>query len=372
MTPTRVAIVGLGEAGHTLHLPALQGVSRVRVVGGCDLSPVMRTRAATAWGIPVFEDFGEMLSATTPDVVIVATPPDTHHSYGSEALRMGAHLICEKPFTSSLAEADDLLESATAAGLQVALNHEFREMPIFRAVRRAIQSGGSDPLLFVQVWQLMDRAPWDEPGWRGRLRHRTLYEAGVHLVDYLIALFGEQPVAVHASTSAGRADGGADAVALATLEFSRGRLASVVQNRLCRGEPQYFEIRADTGGASYRASFGGRARLLAGLFRSSTPSVRAEFGVSGLAWKEIGTRRTILARNPRNPGMLATRYVLEQTLIAFREGTPPPTDGHLGRSVLEVVVACYHSAATGRRVVLGGEETTRLRGLTMGVESEDV
>lgn len=367
MSVKTIAVVGLGNAGHTLHLPALAGIDGVEVVGACDLSADMRKRAADTWKVPVFESFETMLEKASPDVVIVATPPDTHRDYGLKTLRSGAHLICEKPFVSSLDEADDLIAAAEETGRRIALNHEFREMPIFRAVLDASDSGDTGRLVFAQVWQLMDLPPWAEPGWRGQMLQRTLYEAGVHLVDYLMALFGERPVAVQAWTSTcGVREGETDAVALVTLEFSDGRLANIVQNRLCKGETQYFEVRADTAGASLRASFGGRARMTAGLYRSSRPKVRVEFGISGMAWKEFGSDRRFLARNPKDPGMIATRYVLEKTLAAFRDGTAPPADAQCGRDVLEVIAACYHSASEGRRVALDSPEVKALSGLAMG------
>jgi len=143
-----------------------------------------------------------------------------------------------------------------------------------------------------------------------------------------------------------------DAVALASLEFSGGRLAQVVQNRLCKGETHYFEVRAELPDASLRASFGGRARLSAGLYRSTRPHVRLELGQAGLAWREVGTRRVPLARNPADPGMRATRLVFERTLEAFRSGGRPPASAEDGRDVLQVIAACYRSAATGQRVRL--------------------
>jgi predicted dehydrogenase len=196
---------------------------------------------------------------------------------------------------------------------------------------------------------------------------RTLYEAGVHLVDFLIALFGERPVAVQAWTSTcGVREGETDAVALVTLEFSRGRLAQIVQNRLCKGETQYFEVRADTTRASLRASFGGRARLSAGLFRSTRPHLRFEYGTAGIAWQETGTRRRFLARNPREPGMMATRLVLERTLTAFRTGGEPPASGEAGRDVLAVIGAAYRSAATGTRVIIDDSLLAELRDVHLG------
>jgi len=363
-SPFRVAVVGLGNAGHTLHLPALAGIANVQVVGACDIDAGRRDRAATTWNVPVYEDFDTMLARANADVVIIGTPPDSHASYCLKSFAAGAHVICEKPFVSSLDEADRVISAAEAAGKRVALNHEFREMPIFRAVRDA---AAPNDIVFAQVWQLMDLPPWAEPGWRGKMLQRTLYEAGVHLVDFLMALFGEKPRAVSGTVSTcGVREGDTDAVALVTLEFSRGRLAQVVQNRLCKGETQYFEVRADTPTASLRASFGGRARVTAGLHRSTRPHVRLDYGVSGMAWREVGNTRTLLARNPKEPGMIATRLVFEKTFEAFRTGSAPPASGEDARDVLEVIAACYHAAATGRRVRLEGTTPPELAGMRMG------
>jgi len=362
----RIAVVGLGNAGSTLHLPALAGMPDIEVVGAVDTDERRRSRAAATFKVPVFADLDSMLTAAKPDVVLIATPPQSHADFCLRALEAGAHVLCEKPFVSSLAEADRIIEAARVASRRVALNHEFREMPIFRALRDAVKP--SD-LLFAQVWQLMDLPPWAEPGWRGQMLQRTLYEAGVHLVDFLMALFGECPVSVSATTtSSGAREGASDAIALVTLTFSRGRVAHVIQNRLCKGETQYFEVRAETGEASWRASFGGRARVTAGLHRSTTPHVRMDFGVSGMAWKEVGNVRTTLARNPKDPGMVATRYVLEKSFAAFRDGTEPPASAEVARDVLTVIAASYVSSTTGRRMEISDATRAELSAMQMGVE----
>ena len=363
----RIALVGLGNAGFTLHLPALAALREHQVVGATDLDAARRDRASSQFRVPLFDDFDGMIAGAKPDVVLIGTPPSSHADYCIRALASGAHVICEKPFVSSLAEADRVLAAARAAGKRVALNHEFREMPIFRAVRDAVASGESGGLNFAQVWQLMDLPPWAEPGWRGEMLQRTLYEAGIHLVDFLIALFGERPAAVQAWTSTcGVREGETDAVALVTLQFSRGRLAQIVQNRLCKGETQYFEVRADTDRASFRASFGGRARVTAGLFRSPKPHLRVEYGIAGLAWREVGSRRTQLARNPREPGMIATRLVIERTLAAFASGGEPPASGDAGRDALAVIAAAYHSATTGARVSIDDALLGKLHDVHLG------
>ena len=364
MPKFRVALVGLGNAGFTLHLPALQGIVDAEVVGACDMDATQRDRAAKRFNVPTFGDFARMLAECKPDVVVIGTPPHTHCDYALQSLAVGAHVLCEKPFVSSLEEADRIIAASMNAGRAVALNHEFREMPIFRALREA---ANPTDIVFAQVWQLMDLPPWAEPGWRGQMVQRTLYEAGVHLVDFLMVMFGEKPVAVSATTSTcGVREGETDAVALVTLEFSRGRLAQIVQNRLCKGEPQYFEVRAETLTESLRASFGGRARVSAGLHRSTKPHVRIDYGVSGMAWSERGSQRKFLARNPKNPGMMATRLLMQETFAAFRNGTEPPASAQCGRDVLEVIVACYRSASTGERMVLNTPAVRALESVHLG------
>jgi predicted dehydrogenase len=368
----RVAVVGLGNAGHTLHLPALAGISSAKVVGACDLDTDRRARAEATWKVPTYASYDEMLERSRPDVVVVGTPPDSHAEYCLRALDAGANVLCEKPFVSSLAEADQVIRAAERAGRHVALNHEFRQMPIFRAIIDEARRQNEVPA-FVHVWQLMDLAPWMEPGWRGQMLQRTLYEAGVHLVDFVMALFDESPKSVVATVSTcGVREGKSDAVAVVTLEFSRGRLASIVQDRLCKGETQYFEVRAELPDSSLRASFGGRARVSAGLFRSTRPHARIEYGVSGLAWRETGARRQLLARNPKDPGMLATRFLFEKTFEAWANGTAPPASAHDGRSVLEVIGACYHSAALGRRIDIDDATRTQLRTMQLGVPTPSI
>jgi D-apiose dehydrogenase len=359
----KTVVIGLGEAGLGIHLPAARGCVAVTLVGACDPNEARRSRAASAFGVPVFADVDAMFAATSPELVIVATPPDSHAELCLRAFAAGADVLCEKPFTPTLDEADRVLATAAAAGRRIALNHEFREMPIFRALLDEARRPGSGPLAFVQIWQLMHVVPGSELGWRGQLRQRTLFEAGAHLVDFAIALFGGLPISVQASTSSAGAASPIDAVVLVTLEFSGGRLAQITQDRVCAGARQYFEVRAETRDASLRASFGGRSRVSAGLFRSTRPHLRFEHGLSGIAWKEMGSTRVPLARNPANPTVVATRAVLDQTVRAFQTKAAAPAEGRLGRDVLRVIAAAYESASTGRRIPLEGD---RPAGTTAG------
>src|SRR5262245_61721946 len=110
----RIALVGLGEAGFTIHLPALAGMRGVELVGAADSDEPRRQRAAKRFAVPVFADADEMLRAAAPDVVVVGTPPDSHADCCLRAITAGAHVVCEKPFAASVSEADRVLGAAAA------------------------------------------------------------------------------------------------------------------------------------------------------------------------------------------------------------------------------------------------------------------
>jgi predicted dehydrogenase len=350
----RFGFVGLGRAARLYHLPAVTALDGAQAVGGFDPSEQQRSSWARETGMPAFAELQELLDTAQPDVVVVATPPATHADVCIQALEAGAHVICEKPFVTSSAEGDRVLSAARAAGRHVAVNHQFREKPIFSAVRQAIRSESYGRLAFCQLWQLMNLAPWDEPTeWRAEMSNRTLLEGGVHLVDLMIVLFGEPPEAVSASHSAGyhaRAD--ADAVQLVTLEFSGGRLGQITIDRLCQGGTRYLEVRAECERASLRASLGGRALAQIGMKRAERPGIRLDLGLGGLAWAEQGTRRKVLARSPKEQDAWATTVLFRQIAAAFRTDVEPPSSGREARETIAVIDAAYEAAAKGTRVEL--------------------
>ena len=94
MPSFKVAVVGLGNAGHTLHLPALAGLQDIAtVVGACDVDAASSDRAASPWKVPVFESIEDVISQPSPDVVIVGTPPASHVEHCIFALESEEHVI---------------------------------------------------------------------------------------------------------------------------------------------------------------------------------------------------------------------------------------------------------------------------------------
>ncbi len=350
----KLGFAGLGWAARAFHVPAARRTPGAELVGGFDSSSEQRESWTKDTQLPAYPTFEELLAQERPDVLVVATPPDSHADLSLQALDAGLHVLCEKPFVATVAEADAVLAAAAKADRQVAVNHEFREKPIFKAVKDAIGSDDAGRLVFTQIWQLMNLAPWDEPvPWRAAMPNRTLFEGGVHLVDLLLHLHGELPAGVYARHSSGLdASRQADAIHLVTLDFPDGRLAQITIDRLCPSGTRYIELRADCERASLRASHGGRALLRVGAKRAQKTGIRLEYAPGGAAWMERGLGRTTLARNPRDDGVDGTARLLAQTIPAFEENREPPASGREARDGLRVIEAAYRSAETGERIAI--------------------
>ena len=82
----KLGYVGLGWAARSFHLPALKSVATAEAVGGADSSAEQRESWHSATGLPVYESLDELLEHGHPDVVVIATPPDSHGDLCLEAL----------------------------------------------------------------------------------------------------------------------------------------------------------------------------------------------------------------------------------------------------------------------------------------------
>jgi predicted dehydrogenase len=143
MTPERlrVALVGCGQIADA-HLQELRKVPAADVVAVCDRFPDLARQAAARFRVPAaFADSAEMLARVRPDVVHVTTPPHTHYALAREALRAGAHVYVEKPFTVDAAETDEVLRVAREAGRQACVGHDQLFDPAWEEFRRRFRAG---------------------------------------------------------------------------------------------------------------------------------------------------------------------------------------------------------------------------------------
>ena len=152
----RAAVIGLGQIARQ-HLACLRELPGVEVAAVCDLSPSVAECAAERSGVRSwFTDHRAMLRDVRPDVVHVTTPPTSHFRLAMDALAAGAHVIVEKPATSTLDELEALARHAAEQGRALVedYNYLFNRAP--REILRRIESGEFGAVVHVDVLICLD------------------------------------------------------------------------------------------------------------------------------------------------------------------------------------------------------------------------
>lgn len=357
MTRVRVALVGLGGVAERIHLPALREVPDADLVGSCEPDAQRRARVTRAFGLAnVFEDAGALLDATRPDIVVIGTPPDSHARLCLLALERGAHVFCEKPFVSTMAEADEVVAAAERTGRRVGVNNQYRYMRMYAVTKDRLARGDFGRPILLQCWQQMYHPPAREKNWRARLVQSTLFEFGTHALDLICVFFDSLPLSINVHTPRPRPEFEADVIVTAMLRFPDERIATMVFNRISHAPERYLEMRLDCEQASVRVSLGGVARAAVDWSKARRrPVFRGSFVRGGEARVEQGGRSRVIAREPNQAFASATASNLRAFVKAVVSGTRSTADVRHARELMRVVFAGYESARTGETVWLRRE-----------------
>jgi predicted dehydrogenase len=217
----RVGLIGYGYAGKTFHAPL------IRAIPGLVLTVVGSSRPEA-----VRKDIGEVAVCSAlevaihPDVdlVVVATPNDSHFPLAAAALRAGKDVVVDKPFTVTLAEARSLLQTAEEQGRMISVFHNRRWESEVQATREVLQSGALGVVSHYECH--MDRY---RPHVRRRWREDEgagaglWFDLGPHLIDQALYLFG-LPQSISANLATLRENGKTDDWAHIQLNYERMRV----------------------------------------------------------------------------------------------------------------------------------------------------
>ena len=191
----RVAVVGAGYFAQ-FHHHAWTRLPRTDLVAVCDLDGLKAKSAADQAGARGFSDLGEMLDAVAPDLVDIATPPETHDALVRQVAARGLPVICQKPLAPTYDEAVAVVEAAEAAGVMLAVHENFRFQPWFREARRLIDAGRLGTLHGITFRMrpgdgqgrdaYLNRQPYFQ-----KMERFLIHETGIHFIDTFRFLMGE-------------------------------------------------------------------------------------------------------------------------------------------------------------------------------------
>ena len=193
--------IGCGAISE-FHFKGWQRVPGAEITAVCDVREEMARKRANEFAIPrVYTSFSKMFDVEKPDFVDVITRPESHREIVLEAVSRRIPIICQKPFSSDVAEANEMVQAAARVGVPLMIHENWRWRRWYRQIKQWIDQGHlgtpryahfsfhSDAVLpdygLGISWSLQ-RYPYQL-----KMPRLILYEFGIHLVDIFRFLFGE-------------------------------------------------------------------------------------------------------------------------------------------------------------------------------------
>lgn len=332
-----VLLVGAGRAGMVHGRNFAAGVPGARLRGVADPDAEARERAAAELGCELaLDDPLAALADPRFDAVVIATPTFTHGSFAVAALEAGKHVLCEKPLTSTLAEAERMERAVAAASGVFVMGFMRRYDAGFARVAERIRAGDIGTPVLVRS---TTRGPGLPPEWAldPRSSGGLVAEVNSHDLDTVRWLSGQEVTGVHAvGRAAKRPDlaerfpGFVDVLA-ATCELDGGAIGQV--DGACPADYGY-DARAEV--------YGTEGVLLTGDPRAHTALlVRAGEAVTD----PVRSWRTLFAD--------AYRAEDAHFIRVARGEEPPRTTVTDGRRALEIAAAVNQALNKGGTVQVG-------------------
>lgn len=325
----RVGLVGYGLAGATFHAPLIRACPRM------ELTAIQTSREAPNQ----VGSFEELLERS--DLVVVASPNQTHFPLARTALEAGKHVVVDKPFTVALDEADALITLAAEQRRVLTVFHNRRLDGDFQTIRKLLPRIG-EVSLFEANWDRFRPAikrGWreiDEPG------GGVFSDLGPHLVDHALELFG-LPDSIQADVLAQRAEARVPDYFDLSLHYGRTRVCLHCSTLVAEPRPRF----AVHGSGGSFVKFGidvQEAQLKSGM----DPRDPA-FGIDehdGTFTTPDGSRTAV----PTERGRYLAYY--DAVASAILDGTPVPVDPADARAGLMLIDLARRSSELGQRLAV--------------------
>jgi predicted dehydrogenase len=218
----RIGVIGYGYWGPNI-VRNLRGLDGCRVWAVCDRSPAALKRIQHAYpDLPATTQSSELLESPDIDAIAVVTPVGAHFKLAKAALENGKHVFVEKPFTSTVQQAEELIELAERKNLKIMVDHTFLFTGAVRKIRELVDEGVLGSLYYYDSTRVN----------LGLFQHdvSVVWDLAPHDLSIMSFLIPEEPEAVIATGQA-HLNGHVD-VAFITVYFPGNTIAHINVNWL--------------------------------------------------------------------------------------------------------------------------------------------
>jgi len=341
--PVRVGLLGFGLGGAVFHATLIAAEPRLR------LSAVVSSRTSAVLErfpeVTVRKDPADVLEDPAIDLVVVATPDETHALFARSALTAGKHVVVDKPMAMSAADGAALVALARERNRVLTVFHNRRWDGDFKTVREVVRSGRLGDIQFAALcWDRF--RPELARGWREQSRDPwgVLMNLGPHLVDQALLLFG-RPQAITGDLAVQRHGAQSPDYFALTLHYGTARVLLSASTLIADPRPR-FAIHGNRGSFVKYGIDPQEASLRAGGTLKDP-----RFGEDAEAFHGLLTAPGSASGNPSE--RLRTergdwRPFYAAVAAAVADGAPPAVDPLDAVAGLELIELGRRSAEEGR------------------------
>jgi len=340
-------VVGCGMISH-FHAKAIADIRGAKLVASFDFRKEAAERLANEHGGTPYTDLKKMLADPKVDVVTICTPSGAHMEPAVQAANAGKHVIVEKPLEITLKRCDKIIEACKKNKVVLSAIFPSRFHRCSKMLKEAVDKGRFGRLSLGDAYVKWFRTQeyYDSGQWRGTWAldgGGALMNQAIHSVDMLTWLMG--PVVEISAQTATLAHKRIEVedVATASLRFKNGALGVIEATTAAfPGSLKRIEIHGSEGSAAIEEE-----DIVQWEFAKMTAKdkkIAAEFaGVT-----ETGGG----AADPSAIGHAAHAEQFRDFLKAIKTKKKPAVDGYEGRRSVEIILAIYKAAETGKRIEL--------------------
>jgi len=183
----KVGLVGYGFAGRGFHSYLINRVPELKLAAVAVRSPERRAQAERDHGVATFATVADLLARGGVDLVVLATPHDTHASLAIEAMSAGKHVVTDKVMCMNTREADAMIEASRRHHVLLSVFQNRRWDWDYLTVKKVLEDGLLGAPYLFEVAIMRNRPP---RGWRATVEAGggLLYDWGAHLIDQALQL----------------------------------------------------------------------------------------------------------------------------------------------------------------------------------------
>ncbi|MFN9720740.1 MAG: Gfo/Idh/MocA family protein [Planctomycetota bacterium] len=340
-------IVGTGMIAH-FHAQAIQAMNDGTVTACFNQNPEKAAAFANEYGCRAYATLEELLADPEISVVTICTPSGAHRDPAIAAAKAGKHVVVEKPLEITLERCDDIIRECARNHVKLCTIFPSRFSPANLALKTAIDAGRFGRLTlgdtYVKWWRT--QAYYDGGGWRGTWAldgGGAFMNQAIHNVDLLCWLMGDVTEICGFTGTLAHERIEVEDVGVACLKFANGAIGVMEATTAAwPGLLKKTEIHGSKGTVIVEQD-----SILKWEFAEERPEdaqIRSRFGA--------GSATTGGASDPKAISFVGHQLQLEDFVDAIRTGRNPRVDGAEGRRSVEMILAIYEAAKTGKSQTL--------------------